>query len=381
MSAGSDIRSLHVALVDPSGYSRPYDHELADALAARGHRVTLWTARFVHGAAPEAVDYDVVEHFYPRSNRMPIGARLRGPAKALEHVAGLAGLRRALARDRPDVVHVQWAVLRALDRRFYARLAASGIPVVFTAHDPLPNVGGRARRRSVAATARSFARVICHSEWGRRALVEHCDVSPERVRVIPHGALTYLCDLPHVPPPVPDAGPLAVLPGILRPYKGADVLVQAWPAVRALVPDATLVIAGRAMMDVAALGAPGPRVDILDRFLSDAELAALLRRAQVVVLPYRRIDSSGVLFAALAFGRALVLSDVGSFRELHDEHGIGVLVPPDDAVELAAAVAGVLEDAAGRAQLEAASERAAAGPFSWQLVARRHEEVYRELAG
>jgi len=56
-------------------------------------------------------------------------------------------------------------------------------------------------------------------------------------------------------------------------------------------------------------------------------------------------------------------------------------VPPDDAVELAAAVAGVLEDAAGRAQLEAASERAAAGPFSWQLVARRHEEVYRELAG
>jgi glycosyltransferase involved in cell wall biosynthesis len=151
--------------------------------------------------------------------------------------------------------------------------------------------------------------------------------------------------------------------------------------VRALVPDATLVIAGRAMMDVAELGAPGPGVDILDRFLSDAELAALLRRAQVVVLPYRRIDSSGVLFAALAFGRALVLSDVGSFRELHDEHGIGVLVPPDDAVELAAAVAGVLEDAAGRAQLEAASERAAAGPFSWQLVARRHEEVYRELAG
>jgi len=63
LCAGSDIRPLHVALVDPSGYSRPYDHELADALAARGHRVTLWTARFVHGAAPEAVDYDVGEHF------------------------------------------------------------------------------------------------------------------------------------------------------------------------------------------------------------------------------------------------------------------------------------------------------------------------------
>jgi glycosyltransferase involved in cell wall biosynthesis len=381
LSAGSDIRSLHVALIDPSGYSRPYDHELADALAARGHRVTLWTARFVHGEAPEPVDYDVVEHFYRRSNRLPIGSRLRAPAKALEHVAGLAGLRRAFARDRPDVVHVQWAVLRPLDRRFHRRLAAAGIPVVFTAHDPLPNVGGAARRRSVAATARSYARVICHSEWGRRALVEECGVAADRVRVIPHGAFSYLRDLPRVAPPVPEAGPLAALPGILRPYKGADVLVAAWPHVRELVPDATLVIAGRAMMDVAALGPPGPGVELVDRFLSDAELAALMRRAEVVVLPYRRIDSSGVLFAALAFGRALVLSDVGSFRELHDELGIGVLVPPGDPAELATAVAGVLADAGGRAQLEAASERAAEGPFAWELVARLHEEVYRELTG
>jgi glycosyltransferase involved in cell wall biosynthesis len=380
LTAGSDINSLHIALVDPSGYSRPYDHELADALAALGHRVTLWTARFVHGDPPEAVSYQVVEHFYRRSNRLPVGSHLRGPAKAIEHVAGLADLRRALLRDRPDVVHVQWAVLRPVDRRFYHRLAAAGMPVVFTAHDPLPNVGGPARRRSVAATARSFARVICHSEWGRRALVERCGVAPERVRVIPHGALTYLRGLPPVPAPVVGSGPLAALPGILRPYKGADVLVRAWPAVRERVPDATLAVTGRAMMDPAELGPPGPGVELVDRFLSDAELAALLRRADAVVLPYRRIDSSGVLFAALAFGRALVLSDVGSFRELHDEHGVGVLVPPGDPAALAAAVAGVLADAEGRAELEAASERAAAGPFSWELVARRHEEVYRELA-
>jgi glycosyltransferase involved in cell wall biosynthesis len=201
LSAGSDIRSLHVALIDPSGYSRPYDHELATALAARGHRVTLWTSRFVHGSAPEAVGYRVVEHFYRRSNRMPLGSPMRGPAKALEHLAGLAALRRALLRDRPDVVHVQWAVLRPVERRFYRRLAM-GVPVVFTAHDPLPNVGGPARQRSAAATARSFARVICHSEWGRRALVERCGVAPARVRVVPHGAFGYLCAEPPVAPPV-----------------------------------------------------------------------------------------------------------------------------------------------------------------------------------
>jgi glycosyltransferase involved in cell wall biosynthesis len=379
LSAGSDTRSLHVALIDPSGYSRPYDHELARSLAARGHRVTLWTAAFVHGDAPSPEGYRMVEHFYERSNRLHVGGRLRGPAKAAEHLAGLRGLHRAFGRDRPDVVHVQWAVVRPVDRRFYHRVAASGTPVVFTAHDPLPNVGGAARHRSVAATARSFRRVICHSEWGRRALVDRCGVPAGRVRVIPHGAFGYLRDEPDVPEPALASGPLAALPGILRPYKGADVLVRAWPAVRDLVPGASLVIAGRAMMDLAALGSVGPGVEIVNRYLSDAELAALLRRANVVVLPYRRIDSSGVLFAALAFGRALVLSDVGSFRELHDEHGVGVLVPPGDSAALATAIAGVLEDGAGRRALEAASERAASGPFSWEAIAGLHESVYREV--
>ena len=69
------------------------------------------------------------------------------------------------------------------------------------------------RRRSAAATARSFARVICHSEWGRRALVERCGVRPGRVRVIPHGAFRYLRDEPEVSAPVEASGPLAAPAG------------------------------------------------------------------------------------------------------------------------------------------------------------------------
>ena len=93
----------------------------------------------------------------------------------------------------------------------------------------------------------------------------------------------------------------------------------------------------------------------LPRYLSDAELAAALRRADVVVLPYRRIDNSGVLAAALAFGAPLVMSDVGGFGELHRSDGVGELVPPGDAAALADALGRLLADpdaraAAGRAQ-------------------------------
>jgi glycosyltransferase involved in cell wall biosynthesis len=374
-------RPLRVALVDPSGYSRPYDHELARALAGRGHRVTLWTSACVHGDAPAADGYVVREHFYRRSNTLPVGSPLRPAAKAAEHVADLGRMRALLRRDPPDVIHVQWCVLRPVERAFYRRLHASGLPVVFTAHDPVPNVGGAGRRRSAAATARSFERVICHSDWGRQALVDRCGVDPGRVRVIPHGVFGYLRDLPAVSPPADPAGPLAVVPGLIRPYKGVDVLLRAWPRVREQVPEATLLVAGRPMMDTSALETGQPGVVFLPRYLSDAELAAVLRRADVVVLPYRRIDNSGVLAAALAFGAPLVMSDVGGFGELHRSDGVGELVPPDDASELAAVLGRLLGDRAARARLAEHSAAAAAGPLSWAVVAERTESVYRELTG
>jgi glycosyltransferase involved in cell wall biosynthesis len=373
-------RPLRVALVDPSGYSRPYDHELARALGARGHRVTLWTSAFVHGDAPAAAGYEVREHFYRRSNALPVGSRLRPAAKAAEHVVDLRRLRAALRRDPPDVVHVQWCVLRPVERPFYRRLHAAGIPVVFTAHDPVPNVGGTARARSVAATARSFERVVCHSEWGREALVERSGVDPRRVRVIPHGVFGYLRELPGVAPPADPEGPLAIAPGLIRPYKGVDVLLRAWPHVRAQAPAASLLVAGRPMMDVSGLPTGQPGVVFLPRYLSDAELAAALRRADVVVLPYRRIDNSGVLAAALAFGAPLVMSDVGGFGELHRSDGVGELFPPGDASELAAVLGRLLDDRGARARLAERSAAAAAGPLAWSSIAERTEAVYRELS-
>jgi glycosyltransferase involved in cell wall biosynthesis len=374
-------RPLRVALVDPSGYSRPYDHELARALHGRGHRVTLWTSAFVHGDAPTASGYEVREHFYRRSNALAVRNRLRPLAKAAEHLADLRRLGALLRRDPPDVLHVQWCVLRPVEREFYRRLTAAGLPAVFTAHDPVPNVGGAARRRSAAATARSFARVVCHSEWGRAALVDRCGVDPGRVRVIPHGVFSYLRELPAVDPPSDPEGALAVAPGLIRPCKGVDVLLRAWPHVREQVPGATLLVAGRPMMDVAELATDQPGVVFMPRYLSDPELAATLRRADIVVLPYRRIDNSGVLAAALAFGAALVLSDVGGFGELHRSDGVGEVVPPGDAVALAAALGRLLCDPAARARLAQRSAVAAAGPLSWDSVAERTEAVYRELTG
>ena len=86
-----------------------------------------------------------------------------------------------------------------------------------------------------------------------------------------------------------------------------------------------------------AAEAPG-RVRFLTRFVDDAEIPAIFRRADVVVLPYRDAEHSGVLYTGLAFGKPMVLSAVGGFPRLAEE-GAARIVPPEDPAALAAALA------------------------------------------
>jgi glycosyltransferase involved in cell wall biosynthesis len=121
-----------------------------------------------------------------------------------------------------------------------------------------------------------------------------------------------------------------------------------------------------------------PGVRLVPRFVTDAELAGVLRRADLITLPYREIDQSGVLYAALGLGRPLLLSDVGGFGEVAAT-GAAELVPPGDPAALHTALTALLADPARRAALSAAAAAAARTTYSWDAIARRHLAVYGML--
>jgi glycosyltransferase involved in cell wall biosynthesis len=131
----------------------------------------------------------------------------------------------------------------------------------------------------------------------------------------------------------------------------------------------------------AAAQAGSATVRFVPRYVSDAELPAYFRRADVIVLPYsrtERFDQSGVLAVALAFGKPVVLSDVGGFNEVAAAGGAR-LVPPGDPRILAEALGELLADADARARLAAGARAAAAGPYSWSTAAARTLALYRAL--
>ncbi len=106
-----------------------------------------------------------------------------------------------------------------------------------------------------------------------------------------------------------------------------------------------------------------PNVRFVPRYVADAELPAYFRRADLLVLPHREVDVSGVLFAGLAFGKPMVLSDVGGFREVVEEHGAGRLVPPGDAGALREAIARAARRPRGARAARAARPRGRGRPL------------------
>jgi glycosyltransferase involved in cell wall biosynthesis len=163
--------------------------------------------------------------------------------------------------------------------------------------------------------------------------------------------------------------------GLLRPYKGIDVLLEAWRGIE----DAELWIAGMPRMDISSLVAQAPaNVRFVPRFITDDELPAYFRRADLVVLPYREIEQSGVLFTALAFGKPLLLSDVGGFAEVA-ARGAARAVAAGNVMALHDALAELLGDPAALGDLSDRARAAAAGPYAWEGIAARTLEVYESL--
>jgi glycosyltransferase involved in cell wall biosynthesis len=366
---------IRVQLVDPSAFTPPYDRALAAALALAGADVELLTSHFLYGPVPEADGYRVRECFYRRSASRGLDAPARRAFKLAEHLPDMLRFRRDADAD---VVHYQWLMMPGLDTKLLPSLR----PRVMTAHYVLPPGPSR---RQLATARRAFGAmdaVVAHSEHGAQRLRDVVGLPPERIRVIHHGAFDYLARLPEEKPLPAELegaeGPVILFFGLLRPYKGIDTLLEAFRE----IDGAELWIVGNPRMDVEPLRqlaakAPG-RVRFLTRFVEDAEIPAIMRRADIVALPYRDIEHSGVLYAALAFGKPLVLSEVGGFPEVA-EQGAARLVPSSDSAALAAALDDLVGSESARAELGAAAAHAASSSYSWSQAAHQTLTLYGEL--
>ena len=359
---------MRVQIVDPSAFTPPYDHALCAALAAAGADVELHTSHFAYGPVATPHGYERREDFYRVAARLS-SPRARRAVKLAEHVPDMLRYRRTAAAA--EVVHFQWLTVQHLD----GSLLPASRPLVLTAHDILPREPRPGQRSAQRRLFERFDAIVVHSEHGRRRLTVELGTDPARVHVIPHGVFEHLTAGGPTTPPFQTDKPVVLCFGLMRPYKGIDLLLEAWREIE----DAELWIAGMPRMDIAPLTAAAPPgVRFVPRFIGDDELPAYFARADLVVLPYREIDQSGVLFTALAFGKPLLLSDVGGFPEIAAT-GAARMFPAGDAVSLRSALSGLLGDSDALSGLAMRARELAAGRFSWDSIGAQTLLLYESL--
>lgn len=353
-----------------------YAWNLGEALAEAGADVRLLT--------------NVRYELEPLPRRFATERCLAGDAGYVRNARTLV---RRLETFRPDVVHVQSLLSTRWDVFLWPRVRRR-VPVVLTAHNLRSHEPALWDDWVLWRCLGAADAVVVHTQ--ESADVVAARLGPRgRVRVIHHGDYAFFgagADAPRDRAAarrqlgLPASGPIILVFGAIRPYKGILGVIAALPRIRARHPDARLVIAGPLLVGTAAeyrgaiaRAGVGDAVAFRPGYVPHEEVAAYFAAADVAVFNYREVTDSGSLRIACSLGSPVVATAVGAFREFLTDGVTGRLVPPDDPESLARAVGDVLADAPGAARMTAAARALAAARWSWADSAKATLELYREI--
>ncbi len=165
----------------------------------------------------------------------------------------------------------------------------------------------------------------------------------------------------------------------LRKEKAHEVLLQATPAILAACPDAELwIVGGGARHDELATLAQRLGIAGRTRFFGHRDdVPALLAESDIFVLPSRSEAFPGGLIEAMASGLPVIATSVGGNVELVQHRRNGLLVPPDDAGAIAAAVRELMESPAFAATLGSEARASVESRFSFERMVSAFEHLYR----
>jgi glycosyltransferase involved in cell wall biosynthesis len=363
---------------DPIGGMQNHAGQLTRALAERGVRQTVVTARPPGAPRHEAFARGVLVHRH--GLRVPFARQLYslpGTLTALRHAG------------RADLVHAHLGEDLAVLPIARAAARRAGAPLVVTVHTSL-------RHTFLAEGPRALLLEVLGGrieEWGTRHAARVIALTPrlaarladggiplERIHVIPSGVVAADFSAP-VEDPFPHLPrPRVLFLGRLARQKGVATLIEA--AARLRHPGATLLVVGdgperRAAEQAVARAGIGHRVRFTG-FLPHHAVAAVLRHADVFAMPSIYEELGTVLLEAMQAGLPIVASDTGGIPGALGD--AGVLVSPGDPAALAAAVDSLLDDPDRGARLGARA-RERAGGYEWGALAGRVLDVYAAALG
>jgi len=254
------------------------------------------------------------------------------------------GVEKRIRDFRPDLIivqwwHVYWAPFSIWARRLAERI---GSRVVMICHNVDDHEKARWKLAIRDRALTGYKEFLVHSSVHVETLRKRFPTAKIRMHPIPAYASF---PAPNVAP-LRRAGTELLFFGLIRPYKGLDILLSA--LTRLKDRDFFLTIAGEGWDDLEsyrqAIRAAGldRKIEIKNSYLSDQDAANLFARADAVALPYRSASGSAVAAVALNYRKPVIASRVGGLPDIITT-GAGILVEPENVDALADALARVMD--------------------------------------
>ena len=339
-----------VALLTGGG-DRPYAFGMATELISKGAMLDLIGNDELDGPAFQVKSG--VRFLNLRGDQRPGASLTKKVSRVLIFYAKLICY---AATAEPRIFHILWNnKFHFFDRTLltlYYRIL--GKKVVLTVHNV--NAGRRdsndtlLNRLTLRIQYGLADHIFVHTEKMKLELVDEFGVQPASVTVIPFGinnAVPNTCLTPAEARKrlgIRDGEKAILFFGNITPYKGLEYLVSAFQQILALREDYRLIIAGSTRKSekywTTIREAIGPqilagRVLLKAEFIPDHDTELYFKAADVLVLPYRHIYQSGVLFLGYSFGLPVLAADVGSLKDEIVEGKTGFVFKPEDPAALA----------------------------------------------
>jgi glycosyltransferase involved in cell wall biosynthesis len=377
--------SLRIAMIAACPFPWPRGtpiriHRIAEAVARRGHAVHVVT----YHLGEDLADPPFVVHrirdvaAYRRTDPGPTARKL------FQLDPMLAGLLRRLDRELHfDLVHAHH-----YEGLLVGSHALPGTPIVYDAHtllaSELPTYPIGLPRRCIRAVApwldrhlpRRADRIIAVSETIRQALLTLGASTAERMHVIPNGVEW---DRFPVDGEAPPGGPTVIFTGNLAPYQGVNLMLEAFALLHARRTDVRLmIVTDSPFTPFEALARRlGMRAAVDLRRATFTQQPALLAAAAVAINPRVRCDGiPQKLLNYMAAGLPIATFESSSGPLRHEVTGLRV--PDGNTAAMADALERLLTDRALARTLGDAAREQARREFSWDQVAARIEQVYRD---
>lgn len=306
--------SISVLLIT-HGFQPNYEKGFANGLSRNGVGVKLISSdRTLVNEIDSAV---VVKNL--RGSQDPRRPKV---SKAINLLAYIGKLGICLAFNKADVVHVAGMLLGGaswlaiLEIHIY-KLTAKRF--VLTVHNIQPHDRESIKNKGILRRLYVIPhKLVVHTEQMKQTLIEEYAVEPERVIVMHHG-------VDDIPPRVSSLAPAPELRvlifGSVQPYKGVDLFLDAlqhctgYSVTAKIVGESRNPVYADTITKMIKLVPAHHKVEWVRGFIPESEVQHYFEQVDLVVLPYRHIDQSGVLFTAFRFGVPVVTFNVGSFAE------------------------------------------------------------------